>query len=161
MNPRACLSEKACNCSVSGGCVPWQFWWMAEIQCSDYSMLWFGMFKQKRSPLFCAQMGIYRDIMKRSSNSDTKFSWFSIYQQIIGIWNNTVNNTHTYTKKSSSVNPIKYLQISVEKKYETLLKAIKEKINQLRYIPCSWSKVTILLRCQFILNWSKDPVQFQ
>lgn len=36
----------------------------------------------------------------------------------------------------------------------------ERKINQLRYI-CSWSKGTILLRCQFFFNWFKGPVQFQ
>ena len=34
-------------------------------------------------------------------------------------------------------------------------------VNQLRYISCSWSNGTILVRCQFFINWSKDPVQYQ
>lgn len=34
-------------------------------------------------------------------------------------------------------------------------------VNQLRYISCSWPKGTILVRCQFFINWSKDPVQYQ
>ena len=34
-------------------------------------------------------------------------------------------------------------------------------VNQLRYISCSWSNGTILVRCQFFINWYKDPVQYQ
>lgn len=57
------------NQVTSGGWVPsCQSQKRAEIQSMEYSMPVFGKYKQKWSPLFCAQMGYYIDTMNLSSN---------------------------------------------------------------------------------------------